>query len=78
MNLKSSKLRILLVLEYEKRNDCKIFYSSSKITANDSDIEEGFKSMHQRILTKIKNSVSKDWIVIETIVKHSIKIFECA
>ena len=26
--------------------------------------------MHQRILTKIKNSSSEDWIVIETIVKH--------
>ena len=76
--LKKFKVQKILVLEYEKRSDCKIFYSSSKITANDSDIEEGFKSMHQRIMTKIKNSVSKGWIVIEAIVKHSIKIFECA
>ena len=33
--------------------------------------------MHQSIVTKIKNSGSKDWVAIETIVKHSIKIFEC-
>ena len=33
--------------------------------------------MHQIIVTKIKKSASEDWIVIETIVKHSIKNFEC-
>ena len=26
-------------------------------------------------MTKIKNSASEDWDVIETIIKHSIKIF---
>ena len=32
--------------------------------------------MDQSVMTKIGNSVSKDWIV-EAIVEHSIKIFEC-
>ena len=32
--------------------------------------------MHQSIMTKIKNSAREDWIVIETIVKQSIKKFE--
>ena len=32
--------------------------------------------MHQSVITNIKNPISEDWIVIQTIVKHSIKIFE--
>ena len=39
-------------------------------------MEEGFKFIHQIILTKIKNSSRQDWAA-ETIVKRSIKIFEC-
>ena len=35
-----------------------------------------FKSMHQSIMTKIKNSASVNWTVIETIVKHSTEIFK--
>ena len=30
--------------------------------------------MHQRIMTKIKNYASEDWIVLDLIVKHSIII----
>ena len=74
--LKKFKVQSILVLEYQKRNDDKIFHSSTKLTVDDSDIDEAFKSMHQSIITKIKNSASEDWVV-ETIVKHSIKIFEC-
>ena len=44
---------------------------------NYSDIDEAFKSMHQSIMTKIKNYASKDWIVLDVIIKHNIKIFEC-
>ena len=33
---------------------------------------------HQNIMTKINNSASEDWIVINTIVKQSIKISDCA
>ena len=33
--------------------------------------------MHQSIITKIKNYACEDWIVLDAIIKHSIKIFEC-
>ena len=32
--------------------------------------------MHQSIMTKIKHYASEDWVVIETVVKHSINILE--
>ena len=67
----------MLVLEYKKRNDRKIFHSSSKPIASDSDIDKAFKSMHKTFLRKTKTSVNKDWIVSESVIKHSIKIFEC-
>ena len=75
--LKGFKSQTILVLEYKTRNDCKIFHSSAKLTASDSDIDEAFKSMHQSVMKKIKNYPREDWIVTETIVKHSIKIFKC-
>ena len=75
--LKGFKSQTILVLEYKTRNDCKIFHSSAKLTASDSDIDEAsFKSMHQGVMKKI-NYPREDWIVTETIVKHSIKIFKC-
>ena len=43
-----------LVLEYKKKNDCKIFHSIHKLIASDSDIDKAFKSMHQSIMKKIK------------------------
>ena len=58
-------------------NDCKTFHSSTKLIASDSDIHEAFKSMHQSIMAKIKKYVCDDWIVLDVITKHSIKIFEC-
>ena len=39
-------------LEYKNRNDRKIFHSSAKLIASDSDIDEAFKSMHQSIMKK--------------------------
>ena len=75
--LKKFKVQIVLVLDYKKRIDCKIFHSSAKLIVSDSEIDEAFKSMHQSIMTKIKNYGSKDWIVLDVIVKHSINIFEC-
>ena len=68
-------LNELLVLGYQKRNDCKIFHSSAKLS--DSDIDEAFKSLHRIIMTKIKNYATEDCIVLHVIIKHSIKIFEC-
>ena len=45
---------------------------SFELTVNDLGIHE---STHRRAMTKIKNSVSKDWI-FQTILKPGIKIFE--
>ena len=74
--LKKFKVQTILVLDYKKRNDRKIFHSSAKLIASDSDIDEAFKSMHQSIMTKIKNYACKDLIVLYVIIMHS-KIFEC-
>ena len=75
--LKNFKVQAILFLDYKKRNACKIFHSSAKLIASDSDIQEGFKSMHQSILIEIKNYASEDGIVLDIIIKHSIKIFKC-
>ena len=75
--LKKLKVQIILVLDYKKKNDRKIFHSSAKLIVSDSDIIEAFKSMHQNIMTKLKNYASEDCIVLDAIIKHSIKIFEC-
>ena len=52
--MKKFRVETILVLEYKKRNDCKIFHSSAKLIASDSDIADPFKSMHHSIMTKIK------------------------
>ena len=75
--LKKFKVQTILVLDYKKRNDRKIFHSSAKLIASDSDIDEAFKSMHQSIMTKIKSYASEDCIVLDVIIKLSIRIFEC-
>ena len=41
--LKKFKVETILVLDYKKRNDCKIFHSNAKLIASESDIEEAFK-----------------------------------
>ena len=56
--LKKFKVQLILVLEYKKRNDRKIFHFSAKLIASYSDTDEAFKSMHQNIMTEIKNSAS--------------------
>ena len=52
-----------------------MFHSSARLIASDSDIEEAFKSMHESIMTKIRNYTGEDCIVLDLIIKHSIKIF---
>ena len=52
--LKKLKVQTILVLNYKKRNGCKIFNSSAKLVNSDSDIDEAFKSMHQSFMTKKK------------------------
>ena len=75
--LKKFKVQTMLVLDYKERNDSKIFHSCAKLIANNSEIDEAFKSMDQSIMTKIKNYAYKDWILLDTIIKHSTKIFNC-
>ena len=53
--LKKSNVQTILVLHYNKTNDRKIFHSSIKLIAGDSDIDETFKFMHQSIMTKMTN-----------------------
>ena len=50
--LKKFKVQTILVLDYKKRNDSKIFYSCTKLIASDSEIDQAFKSMHQSINDK--------------------------
>ena len=75
-NLKKFKVRKILVLDYKKRNDYKICASANLIDS-DSDIDQGFISMHQSITTKMRNYASEYCIVLDVNKKHSIKIFEC-
>ena len=75
--MKEFKIQTKLVLNYKKWYDGKIFHTRAKLIASDSDINEAFKSMHQSIITKIKNYTSKNYIVLDAIVRHSVKIFEC-
>ena len=56
---------------------CKIFHTSAKLTASDSNVQEAFISMHQGILKTIRNYADADWVVLDPIMKHGIKIFEC-
>ena len=58
--LKKFKVQAISVLEYKKRNDQKIFYSSVKLIASDSAIVEAFIPMDQSIMTKMKNYASED------------------
>ena len=70
--LKTFRVKTIPVLDYKKRNDCKIFYSCTKLIASDSDIDEAFKSMHQTIMTK-KIMLVK--IVLDVITKHIVLRF---
>ena len=69
---------MISVLYYKKGNNHKIIHSSAKVIVIDSDIDELIKCMHQRIMKKIKNYACENWIVLDVIIKHSIKIFDCA
>ena len=75
--LKKFKVYPVLVLKYNKSNDRETFHSSVKLIASDSEIDEAFIFMHQRIMTKIKNYACEDWIVSDVITKYSIWIFAC-
>ena len=72
---KKFKVQTILVLDYKKRSDCKIFHSSAKLIASDSGIGEAFRSMHQSTRAKTKNYACEDWIILDVDIKHSITIF---
>ena len=50
--LKKFKVQTVLVLDYKKKNNCKILHSSAKLIASDSDIDEALnpciKALRQR------------------------------
>ena len=74
--LKKFKVQTLLALEYKNGNDDKIFHTSAKLIASDSDIDEAFKWMDKSIMKTMKKYASEYWVVIQTIVNQSFKIFE--
>ena len=74
--LKKFKVQKILVLDYKKRNDCKIFHSSAKLIASASDIDVALLSIYQSIMTKIINYASVNCIILNVIIKHSIENFE--
>ena len=74
---KKFKDQTILFLDYKKRNNHKIFHSTAKLIASDPDTDEAFKSMHQSIMTEIKNYASEYCIVLNVVIMDSIKILEC-
>ena len=52
--MKKFSLQKTLVLQYNEGNNRKIFHSSTKLNASNSDIDEAFKSMNESTMTKIK------------------------
>ena len=66
-----------MFLDYNQRNDGNIFHSRAKLIASNSDIDKTFKSIHQSIMTKIKNYTCKNRIDLDVIIKHGMKIFAC-
>ena len=75
--MKKFKVQTVLVLDYKKGSNRKIFHSSVKLIPSDTDNDKAFKSMHQRDNTTIKNCACKDRVILEVIMKYSINIFEC-
>ena len=75
--VKKFKVQKILILEYKKKNHHKIFHSSVKLNASDSDNDEEFISIHQSIMARIKNYADKDWIAFYVIIKNNIKVSQC-
>ena len=61
--LKKFKVQKMLVLENRKMDDHismrTAFYSSAKLLAKDSDIDKAFGSLHQSVMTRIKDLLAK-------------------
>ena len=65
--LEKFKVQTILVVDYKKRNDCKIFDLSAKLIASDSNIDEAFKLTYQSIMTKIKHYTIEDCNVVDAL-----------
>ena len=63
--LKKFKVQTILILKYKKRTDRKMFDSNAKLIASDSDIDKGFKSICQSIMTKIKNMLANTGLLLK-------------
>ena len=50
--LEKFRVQKILVLDYKKRNNRKIFHSTAKLIASDSGIDDVFIYMHQNVVTK--------------------------
>ena len=76
------KPQTILVLDYKKKmivkSSIQVLVIHASSIASDSGIDETIKVMHQSIMTKIKNYACEDCIVLDVIIKHSIKIVECS
>ena len=59
-DLKKFKVQKILVSDYKKRNNRKIFHSSVTLIASDSDIDKELIFLHQSIMTKMENYASED------------------
>ena len=58
--LKTFKVQTVSVLHCKKRNDCKMFHSSTKLIASNLAIDKAFISMHQSIMKKLKKYTYED------------------
>ena len=66
-------IQTTLVLKNKKIDDRNvIFHLSAKLITDESGIDKVFRPMHQSDMTKIKNYVSKDWIV-KTLLEHVLR-----
>ena len=74
---KKFNVQTVYVLAYKKRNACKIFYLCTELITSYSDIDKEFIFMNEGNVTKIKNYAYEDWIILDVVINHSIKIFEC-
>ena len=66
------------MLADKERKDYKSFSSNTKLIASDSDIEKHLNLCSKALWQKKKNYSHENWSVLDIIVKHAIKVSECA
>ena len=73
--LKQFEVQKILILDCKKIIG-KFFILCAKLIANDSDIDEAFIHTSKHY-DKRKNYADKDWIVLDVLINHKVKVFEC-